>query len=115
MFGCFRAGRENEISVVRMQRSAEVDAREDGEHERLEERDADLRKERPALAEVEVPLEAEDRVHAEPAVGVVIEAQDLAACPPRKSLRPPFKPCQIVGNERIKLMIPPAATAPAPM
>ena len=32
-----------------------------------------------------------------------------------RSARPPFKPCQIVGSERNRLMIPPAATAPAPM
>ncbi len=34
---------------------------------------------------------------------------------PLKSARPPFKPCQIVGSERNRLMMPPAATAPAPM
>ncbi len=39
----------------------------------------------------------------------------LCALPPRRSLRPPFNPCQMVGRERNKLMMPPAATAPAPM
>ena len=33
----------------------------------------------------------------------------------RKSARPPFNPLQITGSERNRLMIPPAATAPAPM
>ena len=34
---------------------------------------------------------------------------------PRKSASPPWRPCQIVGSERNRLMMPPAATAPAPM
>ena len=33
----------------------------------------------------------------------------------RKSARPPFNPLQITGSERKRLMMPPAATAPAPM
>src|ERR1044071_824120 len=33
----------------------------------------------------------------------------------RKSAKPPFKPLQITGSDRNRLMIPPAATAPAPM
>ena len=45
----------------------------------------------------------------------VLGAAPLAACPPRKSCMPPFKPCQIVGKLRMRLMMPPAATAPAPM
>ncbi len=44
--------------------------------------------------------------------GVAIPA---LPCRPFKSARPPFKPCQIVGSERKRLMMPPAATAPAPM
>ena len=32
-----------------------------------------------------------------------------------KSLRPSRSPCQIVGSERTRLTIPPAATAPEPM
>ena len=31
------------------------------------------------------------------------------------SRKPPLSPCQIVGSDWIKLKIPPAATAPAPM
>ena len=47
--------------------------------------------------------------------GLFIGAPAVAFEPPRKSARPPFKPLQIVGNDRNRLMIPPAATAPAPM
>ena len=32
-----------------------------------------------------------------------------------KSRRPPWMPCQMVGSAWIRLMTPPAATAPAPM
>ena len=33
----------------------------------------------------------------------------------RQSLTPPAMPRQIIGRDRNRLMIPPAATAPAPM
>ena len=51
---------------------------------------------------------------------VLVGAQDRRRRPaapvrPRKSARPPLRPCQIVGSERNRLMMPPAATAPAPM
>ncbi len=42
-------------------------------------------------------------------------AEAEAACPPRKSRMPPLSPCQMVGKLRKRLMMPPAATAPAPM
>src|SRR5437870_7444698 len=42
-------------------------------------------------------------------------ALSLATLVLRKSANPHFNPCQIVGNERTRLMMPPAATAPAPM
>ncbi len=32
-----------------------------------------------------------------------------------KSLRPPFSPRQIIGNDSIRLISPPVATAPAPI
>ena len=38
-----------------------------------------------------------------------------SARPLRASRRPPTRPCQIVGSERTRLMMPPAVTAPAPM
>src|SRR6516164_1717725 len=33
----------------------------------------------------------------------------------RRSANPPLRPLQITGRDRTRLMIPPAATAPAPM
>ena len=32
-----------------------------------------------------------------------------------KSANPPFNPCRIVGSDRMRLITPPAATAPAPI
>ena len=39
----------------------------------------------------------------------------VAAAPPRKSFSPSSRLLQIVGSDRNRLMMPPAATAPAPM
>ena len=37
------------------------------------------------------------------------------AAPPPRSRNPSRKPCQMIGIERARLMMPPAATAPAPI